>query len=223
MQDVLPAEVFSAIHDQYARAVQEAVDGYGDLQGDEDSLTGGLGQALRQVAGELRTDGRTFVWRTTVKKLRGRGPNAPESVIGADAFIEIEVLGPQGEVIRRKSVAIQAKKGWRGQNRELAKQARRLGQISGGGLVVDYSPDGYVAVDATTVASAEGNRAQIPAGSIRPLEETLAGDFLVCRIGTTEVYFDAHRQVLVRADPATGMQLFRFAPDLRIRTTINEL
>ncbi len=90
MRDVLPDEVVDAIAEQYRAAARDAVEDYEHQRGDEDSLTGAFGTVLRrETHGSIVVGTRRYTWRTTSRKLRGRGPNSPEHQTGMDALIEL--------------------------------------------------------------------------------------------------------------------------------------
>lgn len=200
MRDILPDKVVEAIAKQYRNATREAVQDFDGQRGDEDSLTGALGSVLRRTTqGVMTVGGIRYNWRTTSRKLRGRGRGAPENRTGMDAIVELEVWA-DGEFKGRKSLPVQSKKQWQGRDRLLEGQARKLAEIPGGGIVVDYEADAYSAVDARVAADAGGNRANVPPDSFRELGDVLAGGFLECTIGSRDLYFDAERELLIHVE-----------------------
>jgi hypothetical protein len=90
VQEFLPPEILAAIASQYRRAGTAAVRNYETQKADEDSLTGALGASLAMVEGEAAAHGVRYTWRTLSWKVRGRGPGAPESINGADAFLTFD-------------------------------------------------------------------------------------------------------------------------------------
>jgi hypothetical protein len=220
LTQALPDVVLNRIATQMREGIREAITGFPEQRGDEDSVTGGLIQAIRtSVRGSEPTAQGLLRWHTRMWKLRGRGKGAPEKKLGADAIFEIEVLDNVGTLITRKSLPIQAKKEWTGRDKLLGGQARKLSQLPGGGLVVDYRSDGYTAIDAATAASAGGDRRDIGRQAMRPLGERLGGDFLQCRIGSSEIYFDANNEVLLIYEAGT-MKPVPFHAKYRLRTDI---
>lgn len=209
MKDLLPQAILDKIGAQYRTAVDQASESYGDFEADEDSVTGALGQKMRDVvSGVLEVGGREFGWATTVRKLRGRGPGAPEKKIGADALVELEVWDTDGTMAGQKLVAIQTKSEWTGTDRLLPDQARKLARLVGGGIVVDFREGDYRAVGADVVKRAKGDRRKVPDAKMRPFGDLLADDFLGCRVGSRDTYFDTARELLVepgvRARPFTA-------------------
>src|SRR6267142_683462 len=147
LRDVLPDEIVSEIARQYRRAAAEAVADFEGQRGDEDALTGALGSVLRSHAnGSLTVNGKNYMWRTTSRKLRGRGRGAPERRTGMDAMIELEVWDGD-ELKARKSLPLQSKKTWRGTDPLLRDQAQKIADLAAGGIVIDFEPDKYWAVD----------------------------------------------------------------------------
>lgn len=68
--DRIPAEVRAEIQAQYRRAVRLSEEHFVDLQGDEDSLTGGLSSQMRTIVqGEAFVGKRKYVWNTYGKNL----------------------------------------------------------------------------------------------------------------------------------------------------------
>jgi hypothetical protein len=71
------------------------------------------------------------------------------------------------------------------------KQSRSLESSLDGGLVVDYTSNGYRACTTAAVLRAGGNADAVQqAGGFSSLGQTLAYDFLDCSIGKVGMYFD---------------------------------
>jgi hypothetical protein len=186
LKDVLPPAVLSVIAAQYRDAVRHAAARYFDQQNDEDALTGGLGTMIGfGVNGSV--DG--YKWTTHASKTRGRGSGALEKPLGCDIAFEIDVTPAAGERFR-KTLFAQAKSGWTGADGRLAEQAKKLLQLPGGALVIDYTEAGYRATSAQAAVAAEGNARRIALSGFRSLAEHLAVDFLSCTIGSTLVHYD---------------------------------
>lgn len=217
MRDLLPAPAFAEIWDQYQSVNPLLPEDFEDLQGDEDSITGAIATNMRKA---LHGDVGGVWWETRVKKLRGRGPRPPEHEFGADLIIELEVKDADDNLVGRKALLAQAKKGWRGADRRLLKQTQDMEDFApGSSIVIDYGPGGCVAAVGTQVIQAGGNRRRLPPGSLRPIGDRLAGDFLECTTGRRDMYYDATRERLVLAG-ARGVVAPRFLPDTRVRTTV---
>jgi len=197
MEDILPPYVLDEIRNRYITGVASAEYNYKYDQGDEDSLTGALGQAIatppRIVFGP---DGRMYEWTIYHYKLRGRGKNAPERRIGADGIFQIEVRDAEKNLARRKGLLFQAKKKWQGVDSKLREQAAQLADQPDKAIVVDYSPDGYRACSAVDAMRAEGNRRRLNSAQFKHLGEYLGEDFLRCRIGVIGLYYDPETETL---------------------------
>ena len=213
--DVLPEQVLALIAQQYRAGVEEAEDGFNDLCGDEDSLTGGLGQEIRH---QVRGSAGRFAWSTSVKKLRGRGAGAPENRLGADGIIELQIEDCDGEVIYKKAVLFQAKKDWARKDKLLLAQIGKMEDAAPNGIVVNYTDAGYFAYSASAVRNAEGSPAMLQ-DARRSLADMLANDFLECRRGSPNVYYDAARERIVTFS-VDGISERRFSINRRVRTTI---
>ena len=205
MEDILPLFVLNDIRDRYLAGVTSAEFGYKYSQGDEDSLTGALGQALLTPPRIVYdNEGNAFAWSIYYFKLRGRGADAPEKDIGADGIFQIEVQGVTGNIIRRKGLLFQAKKRWSGTDQRLREQAKQLSSDPHKAIVVDYSPNGYSAFLARDVVQAEGNRRKLSRRQVKRLAEVLGEDFLRCRIGVIGLYYDPEIERFY--DPAERIQ-----------------
>lgn len=199
MRDILPQKLIDILHDRYVAGVAEAEFAFNQHVADEDSLTGALGQAIA-IREPFIFDGSagTYAVAISYQKLRGRGPGAPEKKLGSDGIFQISVTDSDGRIIRRKGLPFQAKTNWRGTNKALYNQARRMEENTPGGLVIDYSLTGYKTCRAEAVVAAKGRRRSVDAeGAMRPLGQMLGHDFLECTIGTIGLYYDRQQEVYV--------------------------
>jgi hypothetical protein len=160
-----------------------------------------------------------FRWETHAKKLRGRGDGAAEKRFGADLAIEIEVSDSLGQSTQKKTLFAQAKKEWEGKDALLGDQAEKLVDLPGGGIVIDYWPDRFRAINAAEAVRAEGNARQVGKDAFRDLGEMLGEDFLNCRIGSTGVHYDASHDQLVIAH-GSELRFVKFVLARRVRTDI---
>ena len=202
------------LSDHYRSGVAAAVHEYADSAADEDAVTGALGQALR-LQGELTMpDGRIVRWFTRYRKLRGRGRKAPEEHLGADGLFEIEMEDEEGDR-SRKSLPFQARNRAAGYGDSLLRgQAKRLNAFPGGGVVINYRPEGYVAVDARLVAEGGATR-----NSEVPLADALAEDFIGCRRGSTAYLFEPSVGGVLLVH-GSFLMVRRWLPRHRVRTTL---
>lgn len=192
MRDILPDEVIQIIRDRYLAGIADAEAGFEFSEGDEDSLTGALGQSIstfEPVA--FYINNRVFVWKIYYIKIRGRGPNAPEKNLGADGIFQIEVLDNKGQMLRRKGLPFQAKKRWNRSDKKLLNQTSRMLQATGDGIVVDYASCGYTACRAKDVVRAEGRKMELRREKrILSLGQMLGNKFLECSIGVIGLYYE---------------------------------
>ena len=219
MYDIIPDFVLQKIRDRYLAGVSDAEATFSDNKGDEDSLTGALGQAIStKVPISIKTDDGLYQYSINYRKLRGRGPNAPEKKFGADGIFQIAVYRGDGKLLRQKGLPFQAKKQWNHADKNLVKQAHKMLHLTGQGLVVDYSPAGYTACSAREVVHANGKKRALKAeGQLHDLGHVLANDFLECKIGAPNLYYDVEREVF------TSEQPLQFIPHHAINTIIGIL
>jgi hypothetical protein len=196
MKDLIPPEVRRLLRDRYIAGTADAIAQFASNQADEDSLTGALGQAISMEPINYRTTTGEFNVRIYYSKLRGRGHNAPEKRYGPDGVFQIDVRDMDDRILRRKGLPFQAKKNWQGRDNQLVKQAGDMIREIGGGIVVDFSPDGYKTCSAAAVIQAGGNRTQVQNLSpMRDLGQILANDFLDCTMGTKGLYYDPQEEI----------------------------
>lgn len=207
-------ELRDALKRQYRDGISAAVQGYADSAADEDSVTGALGQALRGGGVVDIGAGKCVKWITRYRKLRGRGKNAPEKEWGADGLFEVETIDDSG-ILSRKTLPFQAKNNSpKYGNSDLIKQAKKIAAFPGGGIVVNYKPNGYVAVDARFVANRDdaGNHES-------PLADKLSEEFLLCKIGSPSYIFEPAVKGF-RSLQGEVLQHQRWTPAHRVRTTL---
>ncbi len=213
ISDLLQDEsVRRALSEHYRTGVAAAVRGFAADAEDGQVVTAALGQALAG-SGELAiSDGRSVRWTTRYRRLRGLG--APERNLGAEGLFEVEMEDEEKDR-SRKSLPFQAWVGAQGYGDALLRgQAKRLSAFPGGGVVVNYRSEGYVAVDAGVAAEREATR-----DDEVDLADVLSREFLGCRRGSTLYLFE----------PSLGGVLFvhgsfvtvrRWSPRHRMRTTL---
>jgi hypothetical protein len=201
MRDLLPDFVRETIRDRYITGVADAEAGFDHGSAEEDSLTGALGHAIstRHPISQAVGD-ETFVWEIYYRKLRGRGPGAPEKKYGADGVFQIEVSDGDGRLLRRKGLPFQAKKGWSAADRDLVSQTRAMVDTTGDGIVIDYTRHGYTSCPASAVIEAGGRKsAASKAGAISPLGQVLGNEFLDCTVGKEGLFFDPEDETFKQA------------------------
>jgi hypothetical protein len=202
------------LSDHYRSGVAAAVQGYADSAADEDAATGALGQALRGQGELSMPDGRIVRWATRYRRLRGRSRNAPERHLGAEGLFEVEMEDEEGDR-SRKSLPFQAQNAAAGHGDSLLRgQAKRLNAFPGGGVVINYRPEGYVAIDASLVAEGEATRDREV-----PLADALAEDFIGGRRGSTAYLFEPSVGGVLLVH-GTFLMVRRWSPRHRIRTTL---
>lgn len=196
MRDILPDLVMQSLRDRYLAAVSDAESTFGMNSGDEDALTGALGQALAMPINQIfSTPEGLYTIDIGYTKLRGRGKSAPERIYGSDGIFQIKVFDENGRIIRSKGLPFQSKKNWRGKNKKLLSQVKDMERSTPGGIVVDFNSTSYGACRVKDVIQAEGDRSQIQRdGKLHRLGHMLGDDFLGCEIGVLNLFFDPERE-----------------------------
>lgn len=197
MRDILPEFVMESLRDRYLAAVSDAESTFVMNSGDEDALTGALGQAVAMPRNQkFSTPEGLYTVDIGYTKLRGRGKNAPERIYGSDGIFQIRIYDANGNVIRSKGLPFQSKKNWKGKNKKLSDQVRDMEQYTPGGIVIDFNSASYGACRAKDVIQAEGDRTRIKVdGKLHRLGQLLGDDFLECEIGTLNLFYDPVKEL----------------------------
>jgi hypothetical protein len=92
LENFVPKELIDLIGDRIKAGVSDAEGKFGLNAKEEDALTGALGHAISTPRPmTLQSPQGTFVYEIRSFKLRGRGPEAPEKRLGADAIFQVAV------------------------------------------------------------------------------------------------------------------------------------
>jgi hypothetical protein len=100
--------------------------------------------------------------------------------------------------MRQKALLFQSKKQWRGTNRKLLGQTKKLIEYSPFAVVVNYESTGFDTVAAGDVIKVNGNRRELPQSSISSLAELLGDEFVRCRRGDVGLFWSPERRTLYR-------------------------
>ena len=160
--------------------------GYSSAAEEEDSLTGDFGATLRTGFNELfdQRTGRPWIWRVTYRKLRGRGPEATEKLVGADGILQIVVSYERRVFI--KGILFQAKNAWVS-DRTLRRECSQLRPWGDAAVVFDYRPDGYSVYTVEQVLLSRGIHSR--AGEPKTMPSFLADSFVACKEGALGLYY----------------------------------
>ncbi|MGA2717096.1 MAG: hypothetical protein ABSG41_28765 [Bryobacteraceae bacterium] len=215
----MPPVVFKALSTHFYGGVKRAEISFHYHHGDEDAVTGGLGERLIERGTVIQVGGQAFGWRTEYFKLRGRGNDAPEKTLGADGIFQLEVSDQQMRVLVRKGLLFQAKIKWTQRNKKLLEQAQLLKGQSTSSIVIDYSEKEYRAIDAAEVVIAEGRRKKVRPEYDKPLAQVLGDEFIGCLRGDHGLYWDREAErLVVNHEPAPDL-----VPSHFIGTTLQRL
>jgi len=194
---VIPLEVKDAIYARLSEALNAAADAYDSASDDEDTLTGDVCGGLRTpprrifVAQSVAEIPGEWTWSITYRRLRGRGPGAPERLIGADGVFELTLdYGGHSET---KSLLFQAKIEEKAEG-SLLEQALRLSTWREAAFVLVYARNGVFAVVLDDVVASHGRLAGVRRV---PLGDFLGREYLACLIGDVDLHWDRKRQILI--------------------------
>src|ERR1019366_423696 len=108
LKEIVSEDCLRHIRDRIKAGVVDAEAQFGINQADEDAVTGALGQAISTTPTIFKGTGGSYSYHITSTKIRGRGPNAPEKTLGADAIFQVSV-SKNGNQIFSKGLPFQAK------------------------------------------------------------------------------------------------------------------
>ena len=192
----IPQAVKESISEHVKTSIPRAIAGFESSSENEDSMTGYLGgvlsignQYVDVKDGEIR--GR-WSWSIKYKKFRSGGPSATENIIGADGVFEVFVNN--GFAIDKKSLLFQAKIGLEGDAR-LNSQCVKMSTWREAAFVLSYNEDGFFAFLIDDVLKAKGDMRLIQ--NKQNLATILGRNFIECKIGHTNLDYDAQKKFLV--------------------------
>jgi hypothetical protein len=202
MKDLLPTYVMGHLHDRFVAGVADAEAVFSMHEADEDAVSGALGQSIAmQSPVVFKGPQGDFAVEIKYKKIRGRGPNAPEKRYGADGLFQISILNERGSVLRQKALPYQAKMNWRGKNKGVYVQAMKMQEHFVSSVVVNFTKRGYRGCTASLAVETEGSLPQVEARSgMSNLGQILGVDFLECRVGTIGLFFDPVQEIFDQKD-----------------------
>lgn len=196
MKGVIPNTLMNEIAEHLRQGVKDGEGGFANARADEDTVTGDLGGCLRTKSGWVNGtyDGKKCRWRVQYTKFRGRGKGAEEKQLGADWIIEIEVEDMTTGDMIRKGLLAQSK--MEGKSIDPS-QCEKMEELTpGNSMVFEYGEDGYYSEPSSEALKNKGKHRKNRPNRSR-LGESLAGDFLECRTGQRDLYYDAVRKILV--------------------------
>jgi hypothetical protein len=210
----IPSKVRIEIERHVSERLAEAQERYWAAAEDEDTFTGHLGALLGCPERKADVDGQVWRWRIEYTKFRGRGPNASESFLGADGIFEVRVMGP--EVDGRKSVLFQAKME-AVLGADALEQALDLSNWREAAVFVVYQERAITVYPIDAVL-----RTQIAGSPVRGVSfsDFFLGTFLACRMGDSDLEYDAKSRLLLWRDDSRRRVGVQFAIPHRIRVSI---
>ncbi|UCV17893.1 hypothetical protein [Ferribacterium limneticum] len=195
----MPIEVLESIKKHISASIPKAVDGFMSANEDEDTMTGQFGACLRTGTHIVNVENAEidgpWKWSIDYTKFRGRGKDATESFVGADGIIELSIDWSGRK--ETKALLFQAKMDWQS-DKSLLQQAILLSTWREASLFINYTETAIEALSIDAVLRSRGVRSD--AKDILPLADALTDYFLQCKIGSTDLAYDAvARQLRWRA------------------------
>lgn len=215
----IPIEVLNSVSEHIQSAVDSAVEGFWSANEDEDTVTGHLGACLKTQVHtvDVREEQIPGPWKWSIDytKFRGRGKGATESFIGADGIFELTVSFPSRT--DKKCLLFQSKVDWDNDS-SLVKQAILLSTWREASIFINYTPSAFEAFSVDSVLASKGLRRQ--AKNILDLKDALVDHFLKCKIGDTDLSYDAKRRRLIWRSLSGVVVATQFSIPSRLRLLI---
>jgi hypothetical protein len=216
----LPAELLDVIKKHIQEAVEDALASYYSASEEEDVMTGVLGHSLKSNIQEFEFQGQKLKWSIDFYKFRGRGGKAAEKFLGADGIFELNILnGTMFELppIFRKSLLFQAKNDWTS-DKSVYHQSIKMSNWREAAFVINYTENKIESFFLDDAISNQGAKPKKSKGM--PLSNFLADHFLPCKIGDTDLEYDAKRKILVWRNMENEWISTKFIAKNRIRFNI---
>jgi hypothetical protein len=215
----IPAEVLDAISAHISTSIERAIQGFWSANEDEDTLTGHLGACLKTgmhtvIVTQDEING-PWKWSIDYAKFRGRGKNATEFYLGADGILELSV--DMGSRTDTKSLLFQAKTDWVN-SPDIVEQAIVMSTWREAAIGINYTPTSFDAYSIDNILSSRGVKANAR-GAI-PLQDALSQYFIRCKIGNTDLRYDARSRRLYWRDVNGLLVSVQFSVPQRIRLNV---
>lgn len=215
----IPAQVLDDIADHVSAAMERAIQGFWSANEDEDALTGHMGACLKigvrtvnvtqdQIKGPWK-------WSIDYTKFRGRGKAATESFLGADGILELSL--DKGYRKDTKSLLFQSKTDWESSS-DIVEQALLLSTWREAAIGINYTPTVFEAYSIDNILASRGIKAQAKGGL--PLQDALNHYFIRCKIGNTDLRYDARLRRLYWRDMNGLVVAVQFSIPNRIRMNV---
>lgn len=193
----IPTQVKESIKKHFHDSILRATAGYLSANEDEDTLTGHLGALLSIGSQKVQvTDNEVpgiWTWSINYYKFRGRGKKATENIVGADGIFEL-IIDYGNNQSSKKSLLFQAKNNWASDSL-LYSQCIKLSTWREAAFVLNYSPDEFQAFSIDDAIKSRGVKLQ--AKNKYSLHAFMGETFLDCKVGDTELDYDATKRTLV--------------------------
>lgn len=215
----IPRQVVDSIAAHISAAIDIAQDGFWSANEDEDALTGHLGACLKKgpQSVEVTQDevNGTWKWSIDYAKFRGRGQDATESFLGADGIFELRL--DWGARRESKALLFQSKVAWTS-SPDLVKQALLLSTWREAAIAINYTSSSFDAYSIDSVLASRGRERN--ARHRLTLKEALINHFLECRVGNTDLSYDARARRLAWRDRNGVRVATQFSVPHRVRLEV---
>jgi hypothetical protein len=215
----IPRQVIEAISSYIDAAIDQAQKEFWSANEDEDTLTGHLFARLKTGVHlvDVTQDEINGPWKWSIDytKFRGRGKDAAESFLGADGIIELYL--DRGYRHESKGLLFQSKVDWTS-NRDLLEQAILLSTWREASIVINYTAAGFDAYPIDSILASKGVERNTK--NKLPLKEALTKYFLECRVGSTDLSYDARARRLVWRDTNGVLVATQFRLSHRVRIEV---
>lgn len=214
----IPREVKDAIKKHLDKSIKKALDGFGSAFEEEDTLTGHLFGLMKinQQKVTVQNEERGSVWKWSIdyKKFGSRGKSSTESIIGADGIFELHLNRNGLEV--SKSLLFQSKLNWSNKDNKLYEQCSKLITWLGAVTLINYTDDQFETYSLGQVLLNQGAKPAME----KDLANLLGIDFIDCKIGDSDLFYDAFKKKLIWLDIYNKFVSCKFNLNRRLKINI---
>lgn len=194
----IPQEVKDDIKKHLDKSINIALEGFGSAYEEEDTLTGQLFGLLKcnqkkVIVNDVERGG-VWKWSIDYKKFGSRGKGSTESIIGADGIFELHLFRNDSEV--SKSLLFQSKLNWTNKDKKLYEQCTKLITWLGAVTLINYTQDQFETYSLGQVLLNQGSKPEME----KKLADLLGIDFIDCKIGDSDLFYDAIKKKLIWLD-----------------------
>jgi hypothetical protein len=161
--------------------------------------------------GEKRS---VWKWSIDYRKFGSRGKDSTESIIGADGIFELHLF--RNDLQLSKSLLFQSKLNWTNKDEKLYEQCSKLITWSGAVTIINYTQDQFETYSLGKILLNQVSKPEME----KTLVDLLGIDFIDCKIGDSDLFYDAFKKKLIWLDIFKKYVACKFNLNRRLKINI---